>query len=117
MPDITPPAAPGLFNRSVVLAAANGTIVIPANHMIVGFVVFNSTANAITGGLKIGTTSGAVDVTVALAVGANAFVLGAPLKQVFSQPVDQTLFLQATTGWNNANITVTFLLANLGTVQ
>lgn len=87
MPDITsptPPAIPGLFNRSVTLAA-NGTIVIPANHMIVGMVVFNSTANAVTGGVKVGTTSGATDVTVALAIGANAFALGAPLKQVFSQ--------------------------------
>lgn len=116
MPDISPPILPGLFNRSVTLAA-NGTIVIPANHMIVGMVVFNATGNAITGGLKIGTTAGATDVTVALTVGANAFALGAPLKQVFSQSVDQTLFIQAVVAWNGASVTVTFALANLSLAQ
>lgn len=115
MTDIVPGNS-GVFCRSVALAA-NGTIVVPANHMLVGMVVFNSTANAVTGGVKIGTTSGATDVMVALAVGANALVVGAPLKQIFSQSVDQTLFIQAVVSWNSANITVSLMLANLGVNQ
>lgn len=95
---------------------SNTTITIPANYYIVGVVVNNSTANAITGGLRVGTTNGGVDVVVALAVAGNALQAipdATLLKRFFSTSVDTTLFIQAVTLWNSASLNLTFLLANL----
>mgnify|MGYP001612917009 FL=1 len=78
--------------------------------------IINNSANAITGGLKIGTTSGAVDVAAAVAVGANAltFVLDAALLiRFFSKTVAQTLFLQDVVAWNSANIDVHIICGKL----
>lgn len=95
---------------------ANTTISIPAGFSIVQLVVENTTANAVTGGVKIGTTSGAIDVIVALATGASSLQLVSSatlLKNVFSTSADQTLFIQTVTSWNSAVVNFYFVLAQL----
>jgi adenosine/AMP kinase len=106
----------GNLLRQVKLSAigANTTFVVPAGYRILCIDLFNTTANAVTGGVKLGTTSGAVDVIVAQAIVANA-VIGvldsAILLKYFSATVDQTLFLQTVTLWNAAavNFTITMV--------
>lgn len=90
-------------------AAANTTVVIPGGYAIRDIFMRNTTANAITGGVRIGTTDGGVDVVVALTIGASAFVSVAPaalLLRQFSPTVAQTLFVQAVIAWNSASLDI-----------
>jgi hypothetical protein len=92
---------------------ANTTVTIPAGWMIQSIVVNNTTSNAVTGGVRVGTTDGGVDVVIALAVGANALlaVLDATiLKRVFSLTVDTVLYIQTVTVWNSASLNIYFVL-------
>lgn len=92
------------------------SVLIPAGAGILQIYVRNTTANAITGGLKIGTSAGADDVVSALAVDAAAFTFVADtalLKRVFSMSLDQTLYFDAVTDWNSANIDIYVTFANL----
>lgn len=94
----------------------NTTATIPAGYAIVDVFVQNTTANAITGGIKVGTTSGAIDVVVALAVGANAVTAvaqAALLLKVFSMSATQTLFIQTVTSWNSASVDIQLVLVKL----
>lgn len=93
--------------------AEAGTIVIPANCYVEKVIVKNNTANAVTGGLKFGTTLGGVNVVAALAVGANVFVAANPLLSVFSTTATQTIYIDAVTAWNNANVDVTIVYGRL----
>jgi len=89
----------------VVANNANVTVTLPPGAFVIGIVFFNTTANAVTGGIKVGTTSGAVDVVAAQAVGANALVYitdATLLKRIFSTSATQQLFIQAVTSWNSA---------------
>lgn len=98
------------------VVAANSALTLPANAVIDYIVVFNTTANAITGGLKFGTTAGATDVTVAVAVGANAllFITDALLiKRIFSTTATQQIFFDAVAAWNSANVDVTIIYKQL----
>ena len=92
---------------------ANTTVVIPAGYSILQVIVREKSGAAITGGLKIGTTSGGVDVCIALAVTASS-IQAIPdsqlLKSVFSVSADTTLYIQAVTLWNSTNIDVNFVL-------
>ncbi|WP_337187587.1 hypothetical protein [Phenylobacterium sp.] len=102
----------------IVLAGktANFTAVIPANCYIIDVFIRNTTASAITGNLKVGTTSGATDVISSQAVAGNALLMvtnAALLKRVFSVSAAQTLYFQAITAWNSANITVEIVYGNL----
>lgn len=95
-------------------ATSNSTMTIPAGYGILSAYVRNTTANIVTGGIKIGTTSGATDVVVALAVGASAYLKipdATLLLGAFSSSVSQTLFVQAVVSWNSASINVTMNLA------
>lgn len=83
-----------LINRIALrsIVAANSTIILPANCYINAVSVRNNTANAITGGLKFGTTNAGVDIYAALAVGASIFtnMLDASvLKRFFSASATQ----------------------------
>lgn len=96
---------------------ANTSIVIAAGYAIVGLYAKNTTANAVTGGIKIGTSSGGTDVVDALGIGANAefFIVDAPLlKRFFSFASPQTLHVHAITAWNGANIELRLVLQLLG---
>lgn len=102
-----------LSNNVITALTANGTFVVPAVWAIDDIFIVNTTANAITGGLRIGTTGGGVDVVVALAVGAN--LIGhipeaSMLKRLFSTSVDQTLYIQAVTLWNSASLNLRIVL-------
>jgi len=91
----------------IVAANANTTFVVPAGHQIEHIAFFNTTANAVSGGVKIGQTNGGTEVVAAQAVGANALgtVAGADvLKRVFSTTAATTLYVQAVTSWASANV-------------
>jgi hypothetical protein len=92
---------------------SNTTVSIPAGYYIADIIVRNTTANAITGGLRVGTTDGGADVVVALTVSASGIVAipdAAILKRVFSVSGATTLFVQAVVAWNSANINIHFVL-------
>lgn len=83
---------------------------IPANAAIRDIYISNTTANAVTGGIDIGTTSGGNDVVSAKTCAANclAFVADAALlKRVFSLTAAQGLFITGHTDANSANLTLT----------
>lgn len=89
----------------------NATVSIPAGNIIQHLTIYNSTANAVTGGVRIGTTDGGVDVVVAVAVGANALfcVLDATLlKRVFSLSGATTLYLQPVVSINSSSLNFYF---------
>lgn len=95
---------------------ANTTVVIPEGYVILALALQNTNANAVTGGVKIGTTSGATNVVAAQAVGANAIIGvadAALLLKLFSMTVDQTLFLQPVTSWNGAVVNFQFICSRL----
>jgi hypothetical protein len=76
-----------------------------------GIRIINNTANAVTGGIKIGTTSGATDVLATVAVGANAEVW-VPAKDLLipyqATTGRQNYFVDAVTSWNSANLSFMF---------
>ncbi len=95
---------------------ANTTVVIPAGYVILALALQNTNANAVTGGVKIGTTSGATDVVAAQAVGANAIIGVADatlLLKLFSMSATQTLFIQPVGSWNSAVVNFQFILSRL----
>jgi hypothetical protein len=92
---------------------ANTTMVVPAGMSILQIAVENTTGNSVTGGMKIGTTSGGTDVAVSIAVAANdLFVISDAtlLKKIFSMSADTTLYIQAVTLFNSANLNFYFVL-------
>ena len=101
-------------NPNVILQSLSGnsTAVIPSGYYLGDIIFENTNANAVTGGIKIGTTSGATDVVFAQTVGGNSLAnLGSTLtKKIFSTTSSQTLFVQAVTSWNSASVNVYFML-------
>lgn len=99
-------------NRVKVTLNSNGTIVIPSSMAIAAICAVNTTANAVTGGIKIGTTNGGTEVLSATAIGGNFIdVIETTLsKRWFSLTNDTTLYIQAVTGWNSASIDFTICL-------
>lgn len=95
---------------------ANTTIAVPAGMALKGIFFANGAASAVTGGVKIGTTSGATDVVAAQAVGASAVghvADAALLKRLFSTSAGQSLFIQAVTSWASASVSFRFTLERL----
>lgn len=87
---------------------------VPANYYITEIVYSNSTANAVTGGISIGTTANGTDVVAAQAVGANALTFtpnASILKQPFSTTAPTPLHAAAVTAWASANVTITVKMA------
>jgi len=99
-------------NRIVVTISADSTIVIPSNMAIAAICLRNTTGNAVTGGIKIGTTNGGTEVLSATAIGGNFIdVVETNLaKRWFSTTADTTLYIQAVTGWNSAVLEFTICL-------
>lgn len=95
---------------SVSAVTSNTTLTVPAGWAIRDIFVRNTTANAVTGGLRIGSTNGGTEVTVALALAGSAFVLTVPVVRQFSATVDQTLYLQAVAAWNSASLDIVITL-------
>lgn len=98
------------------VTTANSTASLPANGYITDIVVRNNTANAITGGLKFGTSAGATDIVVALTVGASSLTFvtdAAILKRIFSTSVAQIIYIDTVTLWNSASVDIDILYTQL----
>lgn len=102
-------------NRIKQTFTSNGTITVPSNMAIAAICIENTTANAVTGGIKIGTTNGGTEVLGATAIGGNFIdVVETTLaKRWYSSSADTTLYIQAVTAWNSASLTITFCFINL----
>lgn len=86
-------------------------MIVPAGYAIRDIFVLNTTVNPVTGGIRIGTTSGGTQVIVALAVGGGAFILSTEaLLRAFSSTIDQILYIQAVTSWNGASLDIVVTL-------
>jgi len=102
---------------TVPYVTADATVSIPAGYKIDSLVIENTTANAVTGGIKIGTTNGGTEVAAAIAVGANALLQVTDaelLKRLFSMSTATTLYLQDVTAWNSASLNFYFTLRKVG---
>lgn len=85
---------------------------LPPGTFIRDIIVDNTTANAVTGGIDIGKTSGAADVVSALTCAANCLTFvadSALLLRVFSKTAGQAIFITGHTAGNSANLTLTFV--------
>lgn len=94
------------INRRTAITAAS-SFVVPASHLLEHITIQNTTANAITGGLKFGTTVGGTDVVVSIAIPANSYVsipTSDILKVLYSVSSDTTIYFDAVTSWNSASI-------------
>lgn len=97
-------ASPVRGNRIATLTA-NGQIVLPAGVMLRRIYFRNRTANAVTGGIRIGTSAGGTQIVTAQAIAANAIVSVIPTIENY-QANAQTLFVEAVTAWNGAQVDV-----------
>jgi hypothetical protein len=110
-----PPFAPNcLFTTGVWTGTTSfQACTLPVGTYIQHVIAFNSTANAVTGGIAVGTTSGAADVVTAQTCAANClvFVSDATLsKRIFSTTAGQPIFVTPVTAGNNANVTFTIVV-------
>lgn len=85
--------------------AANDQFVLPKGSSLRKIYLHNVTANAVTGGVQIGTAAAGAQVLAATPVGANALVEVTPTGTFLSK-TDQTLYLSAVTAWNAAGVDV-----------
>jgi hypothetical protein len=112
---------PGSAQNSIIYTTgalpASGTTDIPLPSLPAGayikmVVIQNNSANAVTGGVSLGTTANGTDIVAAQAVAANALVFvtdATLLKRVFSATAAQPLHLAPVTSSNTANLTVTIV--------
>lgn len=78
------------------------THAIPAGGRISSIILKNTTTNAVTGGIKIGTTSGGEEVVATVAVGSGAYIDCTLVKNLFETKT--SLYINAVTDWNGAYI-------------
>ena len=100
-------ATPNTSYNELTTLTANGTFTVPLGMSIESIIYENTTANAVTGGVKIGTTNGGIEVVVAQAIGANGVgqISDANiLLKFFSSTAQQILYIQAVTAWNSASV-------------
>lgn len=84
-------------------------IELPANAVIRAIYIQNTTANAITGGINLGSTSGGDDLIAALAIGPNALVpipIGALNIAWFSATEPQSIYISAVSSWNGTALNI-----------
>lgn len=110
----SPLQLPIIFTTGVWTGTTNFVIgTIPANGYISNVFFANSTANAVTGGISLGTTANGVDIIAAQTCAANCQVFTTDallLKRVFpatTPAAAQPLNMAPVTAGNNANVTVT----------
>lgn len=82
------------------------TIDIPQGALATRIFIRNNTANAVTGGIKVGTTLAGVDVVAAAAVAASAVIYTPTLIGAVNTAAVRTLYFDAVTAFNAANIDV-----------
>jgi len=104
-----------LFTTGTLPASGTADIVgpsIPAGAYIQQIIWNNTTANAVTGGMSVGTTANGTDVVAAQALAANALVFTTDallLKRVFSLTAATPLHFAPVTSSNTANLTITII--------
>lgn len=96
--------APVKGKRTVTLTA-NGSLVLPAGVLLRRIYFKNKTANAVTGGIRIGTAAAGTQVVTAQAIAASAIVSVLPTIENY-QAAAQTLYIEAVTAWNSAEVQV-----------
>ena len=99
------------YTQYTFTATANSTFTLPGGAFI-DQVMFKETAgNAVTGGIKIGSTSGGTDIVASQAIGASAqgHVPDANLS-IRVLPSRTIIYVQAITAWNNANVVFTVVV-------
>ena len=88
---------------------ANTTFTVPAGYRISYFDIVNNTANAVTGGLHLGTAALGTQILNGHTVGANASTsVETLLKRFFA--AEQIVYISAHTAWNSASLTLTVTL-------
>lgn len=102
----------GLQRTVAFQIGANGPVMaVPQNAVLRAIYIENTTANAVTGGINVGTTALGADVVAAAAVGASGLVVidGATLlKKYLSNTQNQLIFISAVTAWNSAVLNIRF---------
>jgi len=99
-----------LFTAAGVIASGTSSVglgLLPASMYIEGLIFQNLNANAITGGVNVGSSVGAADIVSALAVAGNALIVVADaliLKRAFSAVAPTSLFVSAGGSWNGASL-------------
>lgn len=97
--------ANGIRKITVAGATSATTAALPAGATILQIYAFNNSGNAVTGGLKFGSTNGAADIVVALAGLASVYSVPATLLLTkFSGA--QTIYIDAVASWNSANVDI-----------
>lgn len=107
------PGNAGLY-RTVLTGVVgdNAAFTLPANAVLLQITVTNTTANTVTGGLKLGTSSGATDIVSALVAAGN--VISPPAVLLLTRfSTAQVLYLGAVVAWNSASVNVTIVWAQL----
>jgi hypothetical protein len=110
------------IKRSVIRKISNPgktaafTFNLPANCFITDIAIINNTSNAVTGGLKFGTTLGGNNIINTVAVLADDYTWVDDddyIYRIWDKAADQTIYVDAVTAWNSANLDVTILIAKL----
>ena len=91
--------------KRLVRLTANGTITLPAGVLLRRIYMRNRTANAVTGGIRVGTAATGTQVVTAQAVAASAIVSVLPTIENY-QAAAQILYIEAVTSWNSADVDV-----------
>jgi hypothetical protein len=89
--------------------SADGTVTLPKYAMVDRVIIRNRTANAVTGGVDVGTTAGGGEIVAALAVGANAVARKNVVSENglgFSKSAGVPLYITAVTAWASAVLDV-----------
>lgn len=85
-------------------------------YLVKGLYIENSTANAVTGGLNVGTSDDGAEIFATLTVGASGMYWYLPADAVavaFELTEDDELFFHAETAWNSASLIVKLVLQRL----
>lgn len=82
---------------------------LPANAFIIGVAATNSTANAVTGGISLGSAANGTQFVAALTCAANCVSATSAITAatVYSATAPVPLHAAAVTSWNSANVTLT----------
>jgi hypothetical protein len=109
-----PPFGANILTTTGVQTGTTSVLIgtLPPSTYIQHIIVNNLTAQAVTGNITFGSTSGGTDIVPSTGVvcGANCltFTLDSQLaKRVFSTTASTPIFAQAITSWNSANVTIT----------
>ena len=110
-----------LFFKTVTGVTANQTtsagapVTLPAGAALTAIYIQNTTANAVTGGINIGTAAAGAQVVSALTCGANCMVsvpsasILQPITSASGVPISTQLFINAASAFNSASLNVTYV--------